>query len=56
MIELGRYAGDTILDEIKQDLEDFGVRFDNWFSETELYRQGLVEKSFDLLKERGYPL
>lgn len=52
--ELGRYAGDAILAEIKQDLEDFGVRFDNWFSETELYRQGLVEKSFELLKERGF--
>jgi len=52
--ELGRYAGDAILAEIQQDLKDFGVRFDNWFSETELYRQGLVEKSFDLLKERGY--
>jgi arginyl-tRNA synthetase len=52
--ELGRYAGDAILAEIKQDLADFGVRFDNWFSETELYRQGLVEKSFDLLKERGF--
>ena len=34
---LGRYAGDVILAEIKQDLEDFGVRFDHWFSETELY-------------------
>jgi arginyl-tRNA synthetase len=53
LIELGRYAGDTILNEIKQDLEDFGIRFDNWFSETELYRRGLVEQSFDLLKERG---
>ncbi len=52
--ELGRYAGDVILAEIKQDLEDFGVRFDNWFSETELYRRGLVEQSFELLKERGY--
>ena len=52
--ELGRYAGDAILAEIKQDLEDFGVRFDIWFSETELYRQGLVEKSFELLKERGF--
>ena len=54
MRELGRYAGDAILAEIQQDLEDFGVRFDNWFSETELYRRGLVEKSFELLKERGF--
>ncbi len=51
---LGRYAGDVILDEIKQDLDDFGVSFDTWFSETELYRQGLVEQSFALLKEHDY--
>jgi len=53
-ITLGRYAGDVILADIKQDLADFGVRFDRWFSETDLYRRGLVEKSFDLLKDRGY--
>ncbi|MGO9620305.1 MAG: arginine--tRNA ligase, partial [Desulfobaccales bacterium] len=53
LLELGRYAGAVILAEIKQDLEDFGVRFDHWFSETELYRRGLVEQSFELLKERG---
>ena len=54
LVRLGRYAGDVILDDIKQDLEDFGVRFDHWFSETELYRQGLVDQGFDLLKELGY--
>jgi arginyl-tRNA synthetase len=53
-VTLGRYAGDVILAGIKQDLEDFGVRFDRWFSETDLYRQGEVEKSFALLKEKGY--
>jgi arginyl-tRNA synthetase len=54
LIELGRYAGEEILQDIEKDLNDFGVRFDNWFSETELYRRGLVEKSFELLKECGY--
>ncbi|MGA9753936.1 MAG: arginine--tRNA ligase [Desulfobaccales bacterium] len=51
---LGRYAGDVILADIKQDLDDFGVSFDTWFSETELYRQGLVDQSFSLLKEQDY--
>jgi arginyl-tRNA synthetase len=50
---LGRYAADIILAGINKDLEDFGVRFDSWFSETELYRLGLVEQSFQLLKEKG---
>jgi arginyl-tRNA synthetase len=54
LLILGRYAGDLILAGIKQDLEDFGVGFDHWFSETELYRQGLVEESFTLLKNQGY--
>ena len=48
--ELGQYAGEVILAEIKQDLHDFGVTFDTWFSETELYRRGLVEESFALLE------
>ena len=56
LARLGRYAGDVILDEIKQDLKDFGVRFDHWFSETQLYDQGLVEQSFTLLREAGLPL
>ncbi|MBM4295210.1 MAG: arginine--tRNA ligase [Deltaproteobacteria bacterium] len=51
---LGRYAAQVILDGIKQDLEDFGVRFDTWFSETELYRRGLVDQSFRLLQEKGF--
>jgi arginyl-tRNA synthetase len=54
LLNLGRYAGDVILDEIKQDLADFGVRFDHWFSETELYRQHLVDQSFTRLQELGY--
>ncbi|MEW6388060.1 MAG: arginine--tRNA ligase [Thermodesulfobacteriota bacterium] len=54
IVTLGRYAGDVILAGIKKDLEDFGVRFDHWFSETDLYRQGWVERSFAFLKEQGY--
>ncbi|MFZ0051634.1 MAG: arginine--tRNA ligase, partial [Desulfobaccales bacterium] len=53
LLELGRYAGDAILEDIKKDLNDFGVHFDNWFSETELYRGGRMEKTFELLQERG---
>jgi arginyl-tRNA synthetase len=51
---LGRYAAQVILDGIKQDLEDFGVRFDTWFSEMELYRRDLVEESFRLMKAKGF--
>jgi arginyl-tRNA synthetase len=51
---LGRYAGDVILAGIKQDLDDFGVGFDTWFSETQLYDQGLVDQGFNVLKEKGF--
>ncbi len=52
-LPLGRYAGDLILAGIKQDLEDFGVTFDRWFSEADLFDQGWVERSFTVLKELG---
>jgi arginyl-tRNA synthetase len=45
---------DQMLDDIKKDLEAFGVRFDNWFSEKSLLADGSVQKSIEELKERGY--
>ncbi len=50
--KLGGYAAAIILAGIKKDLLDFGVRFDHWFRETDLYRQGWVEQSFALLKDK----
>jgi len=43
-----------ILDEIKKDLEDFGVRFDSWVSERQLYSEGEVERCLQKLKEQGF--
>ena len=42
----------TILDDIKDDLADFGVRFDQWFSEKSI--QDAIEPALQLLNERGY--
>jgi len=53
-LPLGSYAADLILADIKKDLEDFGVTFDGWFSETGLFDQGWVERSFAFLKENNY--
>ncbi len=39
-------------DWIKQDLEELGVRFDSWFSETTLHRAGKVDAALKLLRER----
>ncbi|MEN6371639.1 MAG: arginine--tRNA ligase [Armatimonadota bacterium] len=38
----------------KSDLADFGVKFDNWFSERTLHASGKVSKAIETLKERGY--
>jgi len=54
LLALGRYAADVILAGIRKDLEDFGVSFDHWFSEGDLYREGWVDRSFEFLKEQGY--
>lgn len=42
---------EKILDIIKSDLEDFGVTFDNWFSEKSLYEAGEVEETLNELKK-----
>ena len=48
------FGKDTMLADIKKDLEDFGVRFDVWFSEKSLLADGTVQRSIEELKERGY--
>ena len=40
--------------DIKKDLEDFGVHYDQWFSEAGLYQEGLVEETIQALKDSGY--
>ncbi|MCD7951606.1 MAG: arginine--tRNA ligase [Synergistaceae bacterium] len=47
-------TGRLVLELIKKDLEDFGVKFDVWFSEKSLYDDNLVEPAMQALKERGY--
>ena len=43
-----------ILDDIRQDLEDFGVIFNNWFSERSLLATGKVEKCIEQLRQAGF--
>ena len=47
-------AGQSILEEIKVDLKDFGVVFDEYFSEKELYRNNGVAKLLGKLQEQGF--
>ena len=49
-----KLAGDTVMEGIKEDLKNFGVLFDNYFSETTLHRNGIVEATLESLKTKDY--
>ena len=42
------------LADCRNDLEEFGVHFDVWFSEKALYDTGLVARCVDLLEKKGH--
>jgi arginyl-tRNA synthetase len=44
----------TILDDIRDDLEKFGVSFQNWYSERSLVDSGAVERALETLTEAGH--
>jgi arginyl-tRNA synthetase len=53
-VALCRVRGmNAILDGIKQDLKDFGVEHEVWFSEASLVETGKVQATLDSLKTRG---
>jgi arginyl-tRNA synthetase len=45
---------DEILGNIRADLEEFGVHYDEWFSERSLTETGAVQRAIDRLKESGH--
>ena len=49
-----QYGMNYLLQNIKNDLKNFNVEFDVWFSEKTLYESKEVEKVLNLLKEKGY--
>ena len=50
---LRRASLESIRDEIRDDLEEFGVSFDRWFSEQTLHDEGQIDEALAVLKERG---
>ena len=46
-------ALDWVLDDIREDLDEFGVHLDNWFSERQLVEEGMVDHALDELRKRG---
>ncbi len=47
-----RFAAKKILQGIKDDLSNFGITFDQWFSEQSLYESKRVEKAIDTFKSK----
>ncbi|WP_079710566.1 arginine--tRNA ligase [Paraliobacillus ryukyuensis] len=42
------------LKKLAADLEQFGVTFNNWFSETSLYEDGKIQPALNVLNEKGF--
>ena len=49
-----QHALNEQLADCRDDLEEFGVHFDVWFSEKALYDTGLVARCVDLLEKKGH--
>ncbi len=47
-------ALNTILDDIRDDLEKFGVVYDQWFSERTLVESGAVNRALERLRQGGW--
>lgn len=52
--ELGDFAAGCILSIIKEELDDFGVKFDCWYSQKELGKSGKINSAFEKLKKNGF--
>jgi arginyl-tRNA synthetase len=48
-----KLALDDILADIRQDLEEFGVRYDEWFSERSLATNGAIDRALERLRRNG---
>ena len=49
-----RFALEVQLADCRNDLAEFGVTFDQWYSERSLYDSGRVERALQRLEERGH--
>ncbi len=47
------YSYEVMLSRIKEDLRDFGITFDTWQSERELFERGDIEKAIGDLRAKG---
>ncbi len=51
---MASFASEEVMKSIEEDLEAFGVKFDNYFRESSLYRRGVVDDTLAFLREKDY--
>jgi arginyl-tRNA synthetase len=51
---VGRRGVELVLEAVRGTLDRFGVRFDNWFSERDLYSSGEVDSALAQLEQQGH--
>jgi len=54
VIDLGEYAAKFILEIIKKELQDFGVKFDVWYSQKSLRESRKIDQAIDCLKKKDF--
>ncbi len=54
LAEIKQFGLDQILGDIKQDLHEFGVDYDAWYPESQLYQDGSFEQGIKLLTDKGF--
>jgi arginyl-tRNA synthetase len=47
------FARDAMLADIRNDLDEYGVRFERWYSERELNRSGAIDQALEELRRSG---
>ncbi len=53
--KVGERAGKIILEKmIKPSVKKMGIKFDKWFSETDLYKKGEVDKAIQEITKKGF--
>lgn len=52
--DIYRLATDTLAEDIRSELADFGVHYDVWFSERSLADSGAIERTLDQLRHNGH--
>ena len=48
------FARDAMLADIRNDLDEFRVHYDQWYSERELNQRGAVERAIEALRQSGH--